>query len=255
MLRPKIIGFVCNWSKPPEIQTSEPSGFEGHPKIHMIQVMCVGRIDPVIVLDAFVRGADGVLMVGCPSPDCHYVEGNTQAKFKVKMLKKLLALAGIKPDRLLLDWAHMTDVESFVKIVDNFRNLIIAMGQSPLNGGDSSDDFLLNLRAAKNTASDFRLRVLTGREGELTQAESVYGETIPANDFDRISELLTRMEFIRHKIHLLAIQEPVSVKQLAERIKEKPSFVLCQIVEMRRRGMVTLDEIKGTTPLYKGLEV
>jgi hypothetical protein len=35
----------------------------------------------------------------------------------------------------------------------------------------------------------------------------------------------------------------------------KPAAVLKQIVNMRRKNMIALDSIEGTTPLYKALEV
>ena len=38
--------------------------------------MCSGRVDPQFVLDAFAKGADGVLIGGCHPGDCHYDEGN-----------------------------------------------------------------------------------------------------------------------------------------------------------------------------------
>ncbi len=255
MFRPKIIGFVCNWSLPLGIDITSPSETQGHPKMHAIRVMCVGRIDPVIVLETFAQGADGVLMIGCPASDCHYTQGNLQAEQKVKVLKKLLSLAGLKPNRLHLDWAYAADIESFAKIVDDFRDQIAVMGPSPVTGKDPDGKVLTSVMAAKNAASDFRLRVLTGREEELTEARNVYGEAIPKGEFENLLDEVAGEEFTRHKIHLLAKQKPLSVKELASIIELKPAEVLCHIVDMRRKGMITLDHIENTTPLYKSLEV
>jgi len=255
MFRPKIIGFVCNWSLPPDVDTTGPKGIEGTPKIDVIRVMCAGRIDPVIVLETFARGADGVLIIGCPSPDCHYIEGNLQAELKVEMLKKLLSLTGLEPERLLLDWVYATNIEPFAKIVDDFRSKVASFGQSPLTRKKPDEKILLNVLAAKNAASDFRLRVLAGREEELTEAMNVYGEIIPQGEFDALLDEIVEEEFIRHKIHLLAKQKPISVKELAATTEMKPATVLCHIVDMRRKGMIALDRVEKTTPLYKALEV
>jgi hypothetical protein len=62
-------------------------------------------------------------------------------------------------------------------------------------------------------------------------------------------------EFVRHKIHLLTRVQPLPVKTLAEVVHVKPAIVLRQIVDMRRRNMIALDHIEGTTPFYKALEV
>ena len=255
VFRPRIVGFICNWSLPPETEITSPKGIEGYPKIHVVRVMCAGRIDPVIVLDTFVQGADGVLIVGCPSPDCHYVEGNLQAERKVEVLKKLLSIAGLEPERLKLDWVYAVLIEPFAKVVDDFRSRVMTLGQSPLAGEKPDDRILLNVLAAKNAAADFRLRVLTGREEELTEAMNVYGERIPQGKFDELLDEIVEEEFIRHKIHLSTKHRPRSVKELAAITGLKPASVLRHIVDMRRRGMLTLDHIEETTPLYKALEV
>lgn len=254
MFIPRIIGFVCNWSLPPEMEAASPR-ISGRPKMHVIRVMCAGRIDPVIVLETFAKGADGVLIIGCPQPDCHYVEGNSLTERRVKILKKLLGLTGLEPERLGLGWAYATNIEPFVKIVDDFRNQVALFGASPLAGKKQDNQVLLNVLAAKNAVADFRLRVFVGREEELTEARNVYGETIPRGQLDTLLDEVVREEFIRHKIHLLAKQKPQSVRGLAEATSQKPAYILCQIVDMRRKGMLALDGIEETTPLYKALEV
>ncbi|MCJ7719075.1 hypothetical protein MUO69_04005, partial [Candidatus Bathyarchaeota archaeon] len=62
-------------------------------------------------------------------------------------------------------------------------------------------------------------------------------------------------EFIRHKIHLLTRGRPLPVKALAEATELKPAEVLKHIVAMRRRNMITMDHVEGTTPFFKALEV
>jgi F420-non-reducing hydrogenase iron-sulfur subunit len=251
---PQIIGFVCNFSVPPEIETARPEA-QGRPKMHVIRVMCAGRVDPVIVLEAFAKGADGVLIIGCPQPDCHYVEGNSQAERKVGILKKLLGLTGLEPERLGLGWAYAANIGPFVQIVDDFRSQVARLGASPLAGKTQDPRVLLNVLAARNAASDFRLRVLTGREKELSEARNVYGEEIPEGELDELIDAVVKEEFIRHQIHLLARQKPQSVRALAAATSQKPAYVLCQIVDMRRKGMIALDGVEGTTPFYRALEV
>ena len=72
MSKPKIIGFMCNWSLPTEVILAGTSRIQGYPKIHIVPVMCLGRVDPAFVIRAFEMGADGVLFGGCHPGDCHY---------------------------------------------------------------------------------------------------------------------------------------------------------------------------------------
>jgi coenzyme F420-reducing hydrogenase delta subunit len=215
--------------------------------------MCVGRVDPAIVLETFAKGADGVLVIGCHPPDCHYIEGNLQAERKIKMLKKLVSRTGLEPERLRLDWAYASEIERFAKIIDDFREQVTVLGPSPLAGERPDTDMLLNLKAAKATAEDFRLRVLIGRERELTEQYKMYGERGSQEEFDKTMDAVIEAEYLRNKIYLLVKNVPLSVRELSEHLDAGPREVLCHIVVMRQEGLVAVGGVKGTTPLYTAL--
>jgi coenzyme F420-reducing hydrogenase delta subunit/predicted transcriptional regulator len=217
--------------------------------------MCSGRVDPVIVLEMFANGADGVLVTGCHPGDCHYVEGNLYEERKIEMLKKLIALTGLELERLRLEWVSAAEGQRFAQVVTEFTNQIKKLGPSPLSGDKPNQKILDNLQAAKNAAADFKLRVLVGRERELTEKSNVYGEKVSKTDFDSVLGEAVEAEFVRHKIHLLTKTRPLSIKALAEAVEMKPAAVLNQIVAMRRKNMIALDHVEGTTPFYKALEV
>jgi len=255
MFKPRIIGFVCNWSLPEEVNIESTIRIHGYPKIRIVRVMCIGRIDPAIALETFAQGADGVLIIGCHPPDCHYIEGNLQAERKIKMLKKLISLTGLEPERLQLGWAYASEDERFAKIINDFRNQVTILGPSPLVRERPDTDILLNIKAAKAAAEDFRLRDLVGRERELTERENIYGVKVSQEEFDSLLHEIIEAEFIRNKIHLLTKEKPMSVKEIAAIINMKPALVLRHIVNMRRKGMITLDQVEKRNPLYKALEV
>lgn len=245
---PKIVCFMCNWAFCRE-ELEIPSN------VKVARVMCVGRIDPVIVLDTFANGVEGVMLVGCKPPDCHYIEGNLQAERAVKMLKKLVALTGLESERIKLLWVSPLEENSFISHVEKFCDEVKGFIFSKSKHKKMGQKLIMNLSAAKSAASDFRLRVLLGREKELTEDVNAYGEKISQEEFDALIDEIVQEEFIRHKIYLLTKAEPLSVKALAENVGIKPSAVLRQIVNMRRKNMIALDHVEGTTPLYKALEV
>jgi F420-non-reducing hydrogenase iron-sulfur subunit len=252
---PKIIGFLCNWCSYAGADLAGVSRFQYPPNLRVVRVMCSGRLDPIIPLEVFMKGADGILVLGCHPADCHYVEGNLYEERKIKMLKKLIALTGLEPERLRLDWVSAAEGQRFAQIITEFTEQIRKLGPSPVCREKPNLETLANLQAAKNAASDFRLRVLVGRERELTEKRNVYEEKISQEQFDSLLDEVVKAEFIRQKIHLLTQTEPLSVKALAEATGMKPAEVLGQIVNMRRRNMITVDHIEGTTPLYRALEV
>ncbi len=241
---PKIVCFMCNWTF-----CEEEMRFPYN--VNVIRVMCVGRMDPALVLETFANGAEGVLLVGCKSPDCHFVDGNLHAERAVKMLKKLLALVGLEPERLKLLLVSPLEDRSFSHYAKGFSEEVWKLGNSPL----SKEEIVANLAAAKEAASAFRLRVLLGREEELTEFMNAYGEKIPEAEFDALLDDIVRAEFIRYKIHYSTRLKPRSVKELAQILGVKPSAVLRHITNMRRKGMIALDHVEGYTPFYKALEV
>lgn len=255
MFRPKIIGFVCNWSLPIEVDLTGQNEIDGYPKINIVRVMCVGRIDPTIVLETFAKGADGVLVIGCEPPDCHYVEGNLQAEQKVKMLKKLLSRAGLEPERLRFALIHAPQIGRFAEIVSDFRNHVMMLGPSSLSGEKPDTNMLLNVEAARAVAEDFRLRVLLGREEELIESGNVYGDKLSQAEFDEVLDEVIGAEYLRNRIYLLVKKEPLSVKELSKRLDVDSPVVLRHLVVIRQRGWVTVDRVEGLSPLYTALEV
>ena len=65
-----------------------------------VPIVCSGRLDSRHIVNAFEQGADGVLVLGCPEGDCHFQDGNFEARRKVYLLQKLLESFGIEKDRL-----------------------------------------------------------------------------------------------------------------------------------------------------------
>jgi coenzyme F420-reducing hydrogenase delta subunit/predicted transcriptional regulator len=217
--------------------------------------MCSGRVDPVFVLETLANGADGVMVMGCHPGDCHYVDGNLHTERKIKMLKKLIERTGLEPERLRLEWVSASEGERFAELVKEFTNQIKSLGPSPLAGEKPEPVILENILAAKSAVEDFRLRVLVGREKELTEKGNVYGEKTAQEEFDKTMDEAIQTEYVRNKIYFGVRKEPQSVKELSKRLDLDPQVVLRHIVVLRRRGMVTLDQVEGTTPSYAALEV
>jgi len=221
--------------------------------VRTVKVKCTGRIEPVVVLESFLMGFDGVLIVGCEPKNCHFIEGNLYAERRVKMIKRLLKLAGYQPERLDLKWSSAADEGRFLAVVREFADRIELLGFSPLSRDYFDVDLNERMLAAKSVVEDFRVRALVGKELELTEKGNVYGEQIPPLEFDVFEEEVLETEFLRNRIGLL-LRTPMSVKELSIKLNLDARSVLRQIVALQQMGTVHLDRIEGTTPLYKTLE-
>ncbi len=61
---PTILAFCCNWCSYAGADLAGTSRMQYPPNIRIIRTMCAGRIDPSMILEAFVCGADGVFASG-----------------------------------------------------------------------------------------------------------------------------------------------------------------------------------------------
>ncbi len=129
---PKIVAFLCNWCSYAGADLAGMSRINYPPNIRPIRLMCSGRVNPSFILEAFERGADGVLVSGCHLGDCHYISGNLKAEKRVKTTWKLLELLGINPKRLRLEWISASEGERFAEIVQGFTNDLRRIGPNPI---------------------------------------------------------------------------------------------------------------------------
>ena len=125
---PKIVAFFCNWCTYLAADLAGTSRLRYAANIRVVRLMCSGRVDPQFVLDAFAKGADGVLIGGCHPGDCHYQEGNYQTLRRVQMLKRLLKEMGIEEDRFRLEWISASEADRLKMAVNDMVEKVRALG-------------------------------------------------------------------------------------------------------------------------------
>ncbi len=129
---PRIVGFACRWCAYTAADTAGTSRKKYPPNVTFIRAQCTGRISPSLILKAFARGADGVLVAGCHPGECHYERGNLYARRRITELKPFLEAIGIGKDRLRLEWIGASDTPKVPKTVKSFTETIRELGPSPL---------------------------------------------------------------------------------------------------------------------------
>lgn len=249
---PKIIGFLCNWCSYAGADLCGVSRYQYPTNIRAVRVMCSTRISPHLVLDLFKAGADGVLLGGCHIGDCHYITGNFYTEKRVKLMKKLLEVAGVNPDRLRLEWVSASEGEKFSKVVTEFTEQISKLGPCKAK----KDDMVKTKVAAADDASEtFRLRALVGKELNLVEKGNVYGNKLDPEELKKIMDNATDEEFERALILELARIRPMSVKQLGMVMDVPTDRVLRHIVLLRQNSKIAMEHPEGFTPLYKTIEI
>ena len=85
---PNIVGFACQWCTYAGADLAGNLRAKYPPSIKLIKVPCSGRVEPEHVMEAFAKGADGVMIGGCHFGDCHYKTGNYKTPNRMKILAK-----------------------------------------------------------------------------------------------------------------------------------------------------------------------
>ena len=120
--KPNIVAFLCNWCSYAGADLAGTSRIQYPANIHVIRVMCTGRINPLFVVNAFQQGADGVLVSGCHPGDCHYMEGNFFARRRFTMMRKLLEYVGVEPERFHMSWVSASEGAKWKEVVETTVN-------------------------------------------------------------------------------------------------------------------------------------
>jgi hypothetical protein len=102
----------------------------------------------------------------------------------------------------------------------------------------------------RNAADDFRLRLLTAKAYTITEKSNVYNEKIEREYLrEKLDEIIDE-ELLRQRILRSLMKKSQSVKEVAQDIEVSSKDVLEHLVVLRDRGLVGLEKIEGSSPIY-----
>lgn len=123
---PQIVCFCCRFSwgfAEAEKELLQKGG-------HLVPMVCSGKIDATYLSQAFMKGADGVLVLGCLEDDCHFQDGNIEFKKRTVLFRKVLQAFGIEESRVRYLFGLDADGQSIAQIMAEFSADLQKMGPS-----------------------------------------------------------------------------------------------------------------------------
>jgi len=190
----KIIVFCCNWCSYAGADFAGVARFQYPPSTRIIRVMCSARVDPAFIFDAFLEGADGVMISGCHLQDCHYIDGNLETLRRYNLLDTIFKQYGLD-QRIRLEWVSASEGEKFADITKNFTAQIRSL--EPMDEED-----LKTLEHLKGVFQGKKLRLMLGSARKMIQkgiSEDQYGEKL-------LGIILQEMESARKEDEISRIQ-------------------------------------------------
>lgn len=117
---PLVVIFTCNWNAHESLQDAGQRRLHFPSGVRPLKVDCLGQLGPSAVLKAFEKGADGVMLVGCPPEECHYEFGSQRALELFKEVRKLAKLLGFGEEQLEFHQVSTSEGEALTEKVHLF---------------------------------------------------------------------------------------------------------------------------------------
>jgi F420-non-reducing hydrogenase iron-sulfur subunit len=129
---PEIVAFCCHYCAYTAADMAGSKRLTYPPNVKIIRVPCSGKVDAIHIMKALQKGADGVYVAGCLEGDCHFKNGNTRAKQRVKYVQKILNDIGWSGERVEMITMSAGMGERFAQTALEFTEKIRKLGPNPI---------------------------------------------------------------------------------------------------------------------------
>lgn len=129
---PQIIAFCCNYCAYAAADLAGSQRRQYPSNVRIIHTPCTGKIEMEHILDAFLKGIDGILVAGCLEGGCHFLEGNLRARKRTDRIREMLEEIGVGAERLKMVNLSAAMAPTFVASVEAIVDMVKALGPSPL---------------------------------------------------------------------------------------------------------------------------
>ena len=159
---------------------------------------------------------------------------------------------GLNPQRLVIEQMSAAEGGRFVELVTRFSQTIRELG--PLKKEVDPDKLKTKLQAAKNAVEGKKMRWVVAKRVEFMTDGNLYGEVLTQQELNRLFEEVVLDELAIQEILLLTREQPLSVRELAEKTGLVSAAVLRRLTDMKRMGLMQVQKIDKRTPLWKAVE-
>ena len=132
--KPRVLAFLCENDAYPALDRAGIHRLSYNPWVRVIPLRCLGSMNLVWIADAFSKGIDGVLLIGCVHGDdyqCHYVKGSELADTRASKVQETLDRLMLESDRVQVHQLQIDEYEKLPKIFDDFMEVIEKVGPNP----------------------------------------------------------------------------------------------------------------------------
>jgi F420-non-reducing hydrogenase iron-sulfur subunit len=129
---PEIIAFCCDYCAHSAAALAGSKRMQYPAGIRILATPCTGKLEMEHLLEAFEKGVDGIVIVGCLEGNCHFVEGNLRARKRTDRICAMLKEIGLGAERLKMVNLSDAMASAFVQAMKEAVETIRALGPNPL---------------------------------------------------------------------------------------------------------------------------
>ncbi|MBY9002932.1 MAG: hydrogenase iron-sulfur subunit [Candidatus Lokiarchaeota archaeon] len=122
-MNPKILIFACESCGYAAADDAGLKKLAYPPSVFIIKVPCAGRVDSEFILYSLKSGFDGIMVIGCRENSCNYIDGISQAKNRIDLLRE-----NVEPEirkRIILLNLNSIEGKKFSDSVNSFHKLLL----------------------------------------------------------------------------------------------------------------------------------
>ncbi|MDA8078878.1 MAG: hydrogenase iron-sulfur subunit [Nitrospiraceae bacterium] len=130
----RIVVLACENDAYPALDSIGVRRGKINPNVRIIPVRCLGSTNLVWVTDAFSKGIDGMLLLGCKYGEnyqCHFVKGSELANYRFSKVKETLDKLQLESDRCQLVQVSISEYDKLPDIINDFVSRVEEIGPNP----------------------------------------------------------------------------------------------------------------------------
>jgi quinone-modifying oxidoreductase subunit QmoB len=130
----RIICLVCENDAYPALDTAGFNRKAIDPSVRFIPMRCLGGMNLVWIADAFSKGIDGILLLGCKFGEnyqCHFIKGSELANTRFSKVGETLDRLQLEADRVNMMQVAISEYDKLPDMINTFVERVKEIGHNP----------------------------------------------------------------------------------------------------------------------------
>ena len=135
--KPRILVLACENDAYPALDMAGINRLPLPASLRIIPVRCLGSVNAIMAADAFSKGFDGVVLLGCkPGEDyqCHSIKGSELLTTRMDNVRETLGRLMLEPERAQVMETAISDFDALPGKLAQFVESMKAIGPNPMKG-------------------------------------------------------------------------------------------------------------------------